>query len=929
MSIRTRIASLVCALCLILPMVGAMTVAASAQTQATASITGSLVDQAGGVSIANADVSLYQGNTRVAQTKSEADGSFAFPAQSPGIYRIEIRAEGYEGARSDDVAVTSGNAIPAFRVALNRSTTNGSQLREIGRVSSSTGRNSVSTSTTISQTVSSDLIRKEGYVRIGDALNTLPGVNVTGLSSSVGDDQGINIRGFGSSETQTLLDGHPIGPTGPGSSGFSYQVSPSFAIGQTVVTYGSGALGLYGTDSIGGTVDMQTLNPTRTKQFLITQGYGNQGIAQTVFQATGTLNNRFGYALVHAVEGTYGPYPTAVRPQNGLLGTDLSDANLSANTYTTSGNYLLHNDLLKLKYDFSEKTSLTASMLSANSWNDKSGNGDNCYFDNNLQLYTAQQIIAGGANTYPSNANPGDAGSITCTGTIAVNTNNGPACYTAQQYAARTTGLVGGGAGPWQAHRVLDFHTRLTSMIGKNNLITVDGFTNRLTTDYNRNLSGGTCDQDATCSSILPKSKKFIGGFFSNFVQTTGALLSDDIATERNDFGFGYYFQHQDLTGDKFDNAGSKGVLPTYAIIPTQSFTEGDSNFFVRDDYKASDKTSIYFNGWLKHSTVTEKTTFDPRVSFVFRTSPADVIRLTGGRSDGNPAPNLTSSTPNLNTTPTNITPKCNALTGVGSTSNSLLHPEQSTDLEVGYGHRFGNDSIVQVDLYSSNETNRIFSGVLPVSVLGAGAIPPNLLQQYYARIASFCPGKTPTLNDLSVSTNYNAATARFRGIELSGRARVNRQFYVDYTYDVQSAVYNDLSDTLLARNVFNINGAQLNGLPLHKGSIGLDYSSRGGFETRLDTIYLGNGNAYYRPAFAYSNASFSQRFGKYTTLNVGVLNIFNSASSSLYDIGGSVWQPENKFGTDLSAIDQAYNQQTAALGLIPTSVTVSITRRF
>jgi len=302
-------------------------------------------------------------------------------------------------------------------------------------------------------------------------------------------------------------------------------------------------------------------------------------------------------------------------------------------------------------------------------------------------------------------------------------------------------------------------------------------------------------------------------------------------------------------------------------------------------------------------------------VSFVFRTSPADVIRLTGGRSDGNPAPNLTSSTPNLNTTPTNITPKCNALAGVGSTSNSLLHPEQSTDLEVGYGHRFGNDSIVQVDLYSSNETNRIFSGVLPVSVLGAGAIPPNL--------------PPPTLNDLSVSTNYNAATARFRGIELSGRARVNRQFYVDYTDDVQSAVYNDLSDTLLARNVFNINGAQLNGLPLHKGSIGLDYSSRGGFETRLDTIYLGNGNAYYRPAFAYSNASFSQRFGKYTTLNVGVLNIFNSASSSLYDLGGSVWQPKNKFGTDLSAMYKAYNQQTAALGLIPTSVTVSITRRF
>ncbi len=928
MSIRTRLASLVCALSLVTSMVGSMAVAASAQTQAAASISGSLIDQAGGVAIANATISLYQGDKKVADTKSSSDGSFAFANQAPGIYRIEVRAEGYQGARSDNVAVTAGVSAQAFRVALQRATTQNTELKEIGRVSASSGRSSVSTATTISQSLSSDLLQKEGYVRIGDALNTLPGVNVSGLSSSIGDDLGINIRGFGTSETQTLLDGHPVGPYGPGSGGYSFQVSPSFAIGETRVTFGSGALGLYGTDSIGGTIDMQTINPTRDREFYITQGFGNMGLSKTVLQATGTLNKKFGYALVHAVQGTYGPFKPQTAQQPGLLGTDLSDANASAVQQEFSGNYLLRNDLLKIKYDLSDKTQITASMLSATSWDDKSGNGDNCYFDTNFQLYNAQQIIAGGANTYPGGANPGDPGSITCTGTIAVNTNSGPACVTAAQFAAKTAGLAGGGQGPWQAHRVLDFHTRFSTLVGKN-LISVDGFTNRFTTDYNRSLSGSTCDQVSKCAALFPGSTKFTGGFNSSFYTTSGVLISDDITTDRNDFGFGYYAQHQIIAGDKFDNAGVSKLIPaTFVIVPMQTFNQTNSNFFVRDDYKASDKTSFYLNGWLKHSSVTSKTTFDPRLSVVFRTSPSDVFRLTGGRSDGEPAPNLTQGLPNLNQTPTNITFKCNGITGIGSVSNAALQPEQSTDLEVGYGHRFGNDSIVQVDFYSSNEKNRIFGGTLPVSVLGAGAIPPDLLAAYNKRYGQFCGGAVPTLANFSVGTNYNAATARFKGVEISGRARASRAFYVDYTYNIQSAVYNDVPDSILKRNAFTINGSQISGLPLHKGSVGLDYSAHGGTELRLDNIFIGNNNQYNRPAFAYSNASLSQRFGKNTTINVGVLNVFNSIHSTISDFGAAPYIAENQFGGDASALDQALNQGTVQTGLLPTQITVSITRK-
>jgi outer membrane receptor protein involved in Fe transport len=942
MTARLRVvASLLCALSIFSTGLAAVPVAASAQTQSAGALTGSLIDQAGGVPISGANVLLFQGTKQVAATKSARDGTFAFPPQPPGIYYIEVRAEGYEGVRSADTAVVAGASTTAFNAVLQRSSTGTTQLREIGRVSTTSGASRVSTATTISQSVSGDIVAREGYVRIGDALNTLPGVNITGISSSIGDDQGIDIRGFGTSETQVLLDGHPVGPFGPGSGGFSFQVSPKFAIGQTRVTYGSGALGLYGTDSIGGTVDMQTLEPTRTPHSSLTEGMGNMGHSFSDFKATGTIG-RFGYAVAHAVEGTYGPWKPAqrVQPQglaSGANGPDFSSANIAANTYSTSGNYLLRNDLLKVRYGIDDKTQLTVTAFSANSWDDKSGNGDNCFNTNAIQLYNAQQTIAAGPTVYPNTANPGDPGALTCNGSIAVNTNSGPACYSAQQYAAAAAGLVPGGPGPWQAHRVFDLHGRLTRQIG-NNLVTLDSFTNRYTTDYNRNVAQG----------LDPTGKFFTGGFDSQFYQTTGLLLSDDIANDRNDFGFGFYSQHQRITGDKYQytpptfTAGCTDpscIVPgtnVGVIVPMQEFGLGLASFFVRDDYRVSSTTSAYLNAWLKHSTVTSKTTFDPRLSLVFRTSPSDVLRLTGGRSDGEPSPTLTAALPNLNTTYQSITnpPRPPGLTSVGSSSNPNLQPESSTDLELAFGHRFKDDTIIQLDVYSSFEKNRIFSGRLPASsVLGPNGIPPFLLAAYLHQIQlaypnlAFGPGPGQIgPQDLAVSTNFNAASARFQGIELSGRYRWNRRFFADYTYDVQSAVYLAVPDSILLKNPLVTNGQQLANLPLHKASVGLDFNTLHGFQARLDTYFLGENNGFGRGQFFYSNLGISQDVSKHATVNLGVLNLFNSSTSTVNALGVAPFVAENRFSSDANGLQQAANLGLTQNGLLPFMFTASLT---
>jgi outer membrane receptor protein involved in Fe transport len=916
MLLQFRIAALLCCFSLCATLAGTPLPAAAQTSVADTTISGVLVDSAGGVPIAGANVMLFQGTTQIASTTSDANGDFTFAKEPAGLYSVVVRAEGYDAIRNSELVTTPGGTTQ-FRAVLQRASTTSNTIKEIGRVSASAGHANLSTSTTITQSLPSDLIQAEGYNRIGDALATLPGVNVGGLSSSVGDDLNVNIRGFGSSETSTLVDGHPIGPTGPGSGGFSYQDSPSFAIGRTVVTVGSGALGLYGTDAIGGTVDLQTIEPTQKPHFSVTQGFGNFGKSLTDLQATGTVG-KLGYAFVHAVQGTYGPYAPAQRVQPGGLGLDFSSANLAANTYSTSGNYLLRNDLAKLHYAFDDKTALTFTYLDANSWDDKSGNGDNCFNSVEYQNYQGGQIIAGGPNTYPSSANPGDPGSITCTGSIAVNLNSGPACVGANTYAALSNGLVPGGPGPWQAHRLHDYHARLTHSMG-NNFVTVDYFTNRFSTDYNRNLAGG----------LDPSGTFYTGGYSTSFVDTTGVLVSDDIATSNNDLGFGYYLQHQNEYGTKsfYDQNNNPNSMTT---IENPVFGPGEYDFFLRDVLGAGKPVAYYLNAWLKHSTVTQGTYFDPRLSVVFRVTPSDVIRLTGGRSTGIPDPSLLYGSPNLNTTIQNIS-HVNApplLTSIGSVSNAGLQPETSNDLELAIGHRFKADSLIQLDFYESFEKNKIFSGLVPIQSITLGGQAQAIYAAYQSQyIAQFCKilnqnPCTVTPAAFGVSTNFNAASARFQGIELTGRQRLNPNFYADYSYDVQSGVYLGVPDSLLKSQATVINGSQINGLVLHKGSVGLDFSDHRGFEARIDTNFVGAGNGYGRPAFWYSNAYIKQDIGKFTTLNFGVQNLFNQASSIVSAVGIAPFVATNQF----HPYSQDRQENFGTTGLLPAQYTASMT---
>ena len=786
-----------------------------------------------------------------------------------------------ECAQADPALVVAASPKPSSRPP--------AVLREIGTVRAVRSVGVLQADAAVTTAVAAQVLRQENALRASDALKTLPGVNSTGVTSAVGDDSYIDIRGLKPSESQVLLDGHPIGPIGVGASspdadglveGYNFQDSPAFALSGIDVTFGAGATGLYGSNTVGGTIDMRTLSPTARNEFTLDEGMGDEGRMLTALKATGT-RGRLGYALVDGAEGTYGAFSGGDVVQTGLRGTDFTSATLQQLTYPVSGDYLLRNALGKLTYKLSPATNASFTAYDATSWSDKTGNGDNDYNSPSYMLFNA-----------PVGSNP------SCPKGVWVQTNGGQQCISASQYAQDAAGPAGGGPGAWQAFRSQDYHARLTTSAG-NNALMFDAFTDNYAFTYNRDASYIEGPTDA----------------FLNRWATQGFLVSDDIATARNQFGFGYYLQRQTLTGDQTAPGGSgfENASPASRM---------DNEYFVRDTFTPMEHLSFVLNAWEDKASIDPQAHLNPRLSLIYKPTSSDVIRVTSGRSVSEPSLQLDQTT----LTPVGaLNPNCGSLkygtpndpadVNVGSGPGSNLRPEKATDIEVSYGHRFTGDTAVGVTAYAMNMIDRIVTASLP-----AGSLSESEMSSVLNRIETFC-GATPNPAALqyTLSQAFNAATAQARGVELSGRVRADKHLYFDYSYDVQSLIVNDLPISVLADDPTLVNGIQAFQVPLHKANLGMDFSTRSGFEGRLDGHFVSINNPQQLPGYAYADASLTQRVGKRLTLNLGVSNIFNSHSDIYNMIGQGVPYPVNPENANLSEpFSQPFNTM---YGLAPTSV--------
>jgi hypothetical protein len=852
-----------------------------------ATIVGEVRDRESGTPLARVLVTVRSlAGTRIASTLSDSGGKFVALVPAAGRYRISGAAHGFLDAT---VEIDVAGAAPVPVVLLLRGA---GGIGEIGAVVS---RASADADASPTRRLAPAAMAEANPLRTSDALASLAGVTVSGDPGSPGGDAYVSLRGLRPSESGTLLDGHPIGPLGVAAdtpdadgtvAGFNYQDAPYFALRDVVVTSGLQPGGSVPAGALGGSVDLRTLEPSARDEFVASQGFGSDGRALTSLRATGTAGP-FGYALVDGVVGTHGLFSGTPVAQTGLRGTDLTSASLAASTYPVSGDYVLRNELAKIVYAPASGPRFTLTAYDATSWADKTGEGDNDFIPYAYVLANA-----------PAGASPG------CPRGVLVRVDGGTACISPSAYAAAASGPAGGGPGAWQALRNQDLDGRLTLLIGSSTL-GIDAFSDAYGEVYHREASA-------------------IGGPLDAFLDrwaTQGLRVSDESTGSRNAFGVNGSWLRQTLSGNGTTPDGS-------ASVDQVPVTRIDARLDAHDAYAFSRRLTLMIGASLSKSSLDRQERFDPQATLSYRPSSRDTIRFEAGRSSEEPS--LESS--RLDLLPAGaLNPDCGAIAqadssapvpvNVGSGPAPNVSAETASDLELAYERRFGSDATLKLTLYDTNIENRIVNGDFPAGgQLSASEVAPIL-----ARIAQFC-GRTPAPGSivLTLGRSFNVATARLRGLELAGRARLSGRVAVDYGYDVQSAVLDDLPAAALATNPTLVNGLQEFGIPLHEATVSLDVLLRRELEFRLAGHAVGPNNPLQLPGYAYADASLESAVARHASLTLAVSNVFGSHVQTYGLVGEGLAYPTNANGAAFATpFTEPFNER---YGLAPAALTLTAT---
>lgn len=241
----------VAALLLAMPAV-AQTVAAPSQPPPAATTTGTVIDISGAV-IPDAAVVVTSTDGRTITIRSDADGKFNAGTIAS---RIRVSSEGFETA---DVPVSGPGPVQVVLRPVN--------FADSVVVTATRGAERLPTAASSTVLTSAELSTMAAGA-LDDALRSTPGFTLFRRSSSrVANPttQGVTLRGVsgsGASRTLVLADGVPLND--PFGSWVYWNRIPFAAVDRVEVV--RGATGdLYGAGSMGGVVQLLTLQPTRTQ----------------------------------------------------------------------------------------------------------------------------------------------------------------------------------------------------------------------------------------------------------------------------------------------------------------------------------------------------------------------------------------------------------------------------------------------------------------------------------------------------------------------------------------------------------------------------------------------------------------------------------------------------------------------------------------
>jgi outer membrane receptor protein involved in Fe transport len=282
---------------------------ASAQSS-TLNVTGT-VTAGDGTPVAGAAVVLESpGTSRSA--RSDAHGAFTIKNVPSGTYALHASAPGYELLRQRTVTVGPSNSTLA--VLLSRATTN--SLTVIGHVSASAGE-TVSTASAPSVTMSAQQAAASGAVSVGPMLwGQLSVTPVLPLGGGSNATEAFSVRGPDPRETVVDIDGHQVNNGNTGD--FDLSLVDPAALQSVQVIYGIAPSSLIGPDTIGGGINIVTLEPSTTPHSLLRLFGGSYGTVGETLQTTGT-DDRLGYAIsLHNVDSAGSVNQTILAPAPGV-----------------------------------------------------------------------------------------------------------------------------------------------------------------------------------------------------------------------------------------------------------------------------------------------------------------------------------------------------------------------------------------------------------------------------------------------------------------------------------------------------------------------------------------------------------------------------------------------------------------------------------
>jgi outer membrane receptor protein involved in Fe transport len=876
---------------------------------------------------------------------------------SPGVYTLNASKAGFTGASTVDYPVASGTVV-TLNVTLAGETL--TSLKEIGRVSVSGSRSGFNTSAASVQTISNQTFADQGSQQVAHVLDETPGVVIDhpGTSANNAAPGAItfpSIRGGLGFETATLIDGHPLAVQTFGD--YVTTFLNSYILQGAEIIKGPGAAAPETYYAINGTVNFRTLDPTPTLSGQIDEGTDSYGGLFSNYRISGPIpgvkNNKLAIVLDYAIDGTPGPlkdspgYTTlpsgAVAPNGQPYGfSDSANSNpininnpfsstatLVACCQRINQNYNGKTELAKIRYNFSDATTVTVSYLGSQTYTDQ--NGNHVY-----GIDTAFQPGAGYTGTLPA-------------GTVPTYQN---VFFPMDEYEINNEPI-------FQGELRTTFHNDTvlaryyTASINRLQYNTLSG------SDSPLNLSlllygtvstscpsgytsgGGSCTPTGAGTAFpnsftyngtpvnvsLPgqyfretEEDKLHGGSFEydHYIGETGNVLS-------------FAVNQTNATTDSYE------FEPEYVPVVQAGSSERYTTYLLRGIFNPTDKLNVtlsnYFDSYSEHYTnggpfiTNTYGQYDGRLGLTYRAARGLSLRASTGSSLAPPYLALLDSSP---VTSYKVDTSGTFATATHNVGN--VKAETSFGYDIGADYRLPGDgqTILSTDLYLNNVKNQFVSGELlpqgatPLCVSGTTGHPVP---------AGGCATGT-TLESLPTffSSGANVDNARYEGIELAVNRDPLTGFGFDvsgaliraYPYNVSPCIYSNVftggvqNCTKATTNLGIISGANFNGsgssgsngsfangagsafnavsnhsIPYSQGYGSIHYRAPFGGLVEFGETYFGPNNSYEQPAFLVADGSVRIPLGKNGySFQVSGYNLFDVYGGDVVTLAGGVGVP-------------------------------------